>query len=353
LTTLLAETESEPDMFRALASALSEGTPWTVVDRTVIDELAVRASTTPFDPRPTPDARHLKLLQGAIPMDGDRDMKRLLERFSAILEAPMHLVVLAPLAIARAATVLDEEMPNFADATRAVLGDLRLAAHLDAPAKVRPTLLLGPPGIGKTRWTRRLSELLGLPVRTLSLAGASDDRYLSGTARGWGSAQPGGVVSTIVETGSANPLIVADEVDKTGGSDKNGRIAHALLGLLERETSRSWFDACLRAAVDVSNVSWLFTANDVAAVSAPLRDRLRIIEIAAPGTDAFDRVLETILADVAAEFDVDRSLLPDLPSVATDALRRHWTLHRSPRRLRSAVLGLLDAVLADAVSILH
>ncbi len=353
VATIVTEAGEQPDVFRFLASALSEGTPWTVVDRLVVDELAARAAKSPSVLPLPPNARRLNLLLGPISIDGDRDNRRLLERYRDALEKPLRLSVPPQRKVADAATILLEEMPNLAPATRAVLGDLRFAAFVGAPARIRPSLLVGPPGIGKSRWIRRLSELLDLPARTLPLGGSSDARYLSGTARGWGSAQPSGVVEAIVETGTANPLIIGDEVDKAGGSDRNGRVSHALLALLERETASTWHDDCLRAMVDLSHVNWLLTANDASGLPAPLLSRLRIVDIGPPGLDAFDTVFAAILADIAEEYGVDRFLLPSLPHVANDMLRRHWTVHRSPRRLRSAVLGLLDAVLADTSALLH
>jgi hypothetical protein len=343
----------DADPLRALASAMSDGTPWTVVDRLVIDELAARSASKPSVLRRTPNSRTINLLQGPITIEGDRDTRKVLERYRDALEKPMRLIVLKPKLIADTVRTLLNEMPNLAPATSAVLGDLRFASLLGAPARMRPTLIVGPAGVGKTRWVRRLSELLGLPTRTLPLAGTTDTRYLSGTARGWSSAQPSGIIEAIVETFAANPIVVGDELDKAGGSDRNGRVGHALLALLEKETATAWHDDCLRAAVDLSHVNWVMTANEVSGLSAPLRSRLRIIEVGPPEADAFDAVLITILDDIAAEFEVDRALLPDLPPAAIDALRRHWSMHRSPRRLRSAVLGLLDAVLADSVAVLH
>jgi hypothetical protein len=84
------DAREDADVLRALASALSDGTPWTVVDRLVIDELAARSASKPSVLRMTPNSRTINLLQGPITIDGDRDTRKVLERYRDALEKPMR-----------------------------------------------------------------------------------------------------------------------------------------------------------------------------------------------------------------------------------------------------------------------
>jgi ATP-dependent Lon protease len=130
-------------------------------------------------------------------------------------------------------------------------------------------------------------------------------------------------------------------------------VDQTILALLEPHTARRWYDECLRVPVDLSVVSWLFTANDSTRLSSPLRDRLRIVHVDLPALDAFDAVLAIIILDIANEFEVDRRLLPALAQDTVTTLRRLWTRSRSPRRLRNAVLNLLSEVPRDSTQVRH
>jgi MoxR-like ATPase len=88
-------------------------------------------------------------------------------------------------------TALLAEFPHLGDAVDRIIGDLRLRCRAGvAWVRFRPLLLVGPPGVGKTRFAKRLAQLLKLGYGEVSGAGSSDDRMLRGTARGWRDAQP-------------------------------------------------------------------------------------------------------------------------------------------------------------------
>jgi hypothetical protein len=357
---LLTLDVEDTDFLRGIAIALGHGTTWKVVDRLALGGSPTGATASPAKhraPQPSEPPPHIgpsrRLVTSEITVTGDRDTKAVLERCKAVLEAPVPLIVHELRTIEHVQDVLDREMSNFKEATAAVCVDLLLAASLGAPARIRPTLVAGPPGIGKSRWTARLGELLKLPSRTLPLAGSSDSRFLAGTARGWGTSQPSGAVEAIVETSCANVVLVGDELDKAGGSERNGRVDQTILALLEPHTARRWYDECLRVPVDLSLVSWLFTANDSTRLSSPLQDRLRIVHVDLPAPDAFDGVLATVILDIAIEFEVDHRLLPALAHDAVMMLRRLWTRSRSPRRLRNAVLNLLSGAPRDNTLVRH
>jgi ATP-dependent Lon protease len=91
-------------------------------------------------------------------------------------------------------------------------------------------------------------------------------------------------------TRCANPVLLVDEVDKARGSE-NGDIMATLLGMLEPETARAWFDSCLLAPVDLSQISWVLTANTILTLQRPLLSCLRVITVGYPAPETFDRIL--------------------------------------------------------------
>lgn len=157
---------------------------------------------------------------------------------------------------------LGEAMPWGKPLVDDVERQLRIQLALGRPwIRIEPVLLVGAPGVGKTWLARRLGAALALRGAALELGSASDDRTLSGTARGWSNAQPAWPLVVIASTCSPNPLLVLDELDKAGGSSSNGRPHHALLSLLEPASARAWYDQCLMTACDLSQVNWIACAN--------------------------------------------------------------------------------------------
>jgi hypothetical protein len=239
-------------------------------------------------------------------------------------------------------TALLAEFPHLGNAVERIIGDLRLRRRAGvAWVRFRPLLLVGPPGVGKTRFAKRLAQLLKLGYGEVSGAGSSDDRMLRGTARGWRDAQPTLLLLVMLRTGGANPLIVVDEVDKAGGSERNGDIRQTLLPMLEIETARAWFDEALLAPADLSGVSWLLTANDLAPISAPLLSRVAVVQAPAPGPEFFDPLLAGILRSIAEELGVDAAALPPLAPEACDRLRQGFIERPDLRRIRRAVESAL------------
>jgi hypothetical protein len=142
-------------------------------------------------------------------------------------------------------TALSLEFPHMMEAADRIADDLELLRRAGVPwARFRPLLLVGPPGTGKTRFARRVARLLGTGHGEISVGGVSDNRLVEGTARGWRNAQPCWPLLVMRQSGAANPILVVDEIDKAVGSH-NGDVKATLLGMLEIETARTWFDACL------------------------------------------------------------------------------------------------------------
>lgn len=180
-----------------------------------------------------------------------------------------------------AVAALHEEMPWMAPATKEVWVALQHSARNGDPVKIPPLVLNGQPGIGKSVWSRRVSEILGLPRCEIDASIGGVGFSVAGVERGWSSAQPGRPLETILQHRIGNPLVVVDEICKarsaTSEKGANYSFADTLLNLLEPATSSAWECPNYRVKVDMSHISWILTANDVSRVPEPLVNRCSVI----------------------------------------------------------------------------
>lgn len=264
-------------------------------------------------------------------------------------EAPLPIDI--DVAFAR----LTAEMPNMRAALTWLGAGLALRRVCGVPTtRVTPLLLVGPPGVGKTRFVRRLATELGLCWGRLSLEGLSDNRMLAGTSSGWSTAEPAWPVAEIARLGVANPVLMLDEIDKCTASH-NGDPLATLLGWLEPSTATAVVDPVLGAPIDLSGVSWILAANSIDRLPAPLLGRVHVVNVDLLPLGAFDTVLAGVLADIADELGVpDARLLPSLDTAEIELLQRIWRPSRTPRLLRRVVERLLgEAATRSMISPRH
>jgi ATP-dependent Lon protease len=296
-----------------------------------MSEVSEEPAATPADPRLT------RVVLPALPLAGSREARQALDPFEAIEALPLPLVPVPDLATVRARLL--RQLPHWESIIDAVLSQVGTRAH----AQLR-LLLVGPPGVAKTYGASLLMDALTIPHRVID-CGSLSDAMVMGSSRKWSNGAPGSLWDLILAHRTAGPGLVLDEIEKVGGSERNGDLRRSLLGLLEPARAAALFDPYLEVPVDFSGVSVILTANTLKKLSRPLLDRLQVVKVPQPGPEHLEALASSLLRTVYRERVGDERWADPLTGSEIGLLRRHWRSGsiRSLRRLVEQVVSTRES----------
>jgi len=253
--------------------------------------------------------------------------------------------------VKHAKEVLDGDHFGLQDVKERILEYMAVRSLVADPEKGNGTILClaGPPGVGKTSICKSLATSMGREFVRISLGGVRDEAEIRGHRRTYVGAMPGKVMQAMKKSGTGNPVILLDEIDKMS-SDMRGDPSSAMLEVLDPAQNKNFTDHYIEVEYDLSKVMFVMTANDISKIPGPLRDRMEIIHIAGYTPHEKLQIAKKYLVKKA----VDNHGLQDYPVNLNDNVLMHvirgYTKEAGVRELERLMNTVSRKVATDVVT---
>jgi ATP-dependent Lon protease len=271
-----------------------------------------------------------------------------------VLELPWHVTTEDSTDVVAARAVLDADHHGLEEVKERIVEYLAVRARrasrglqvVGGRGSGAVVLLAGPPGVGKTSLGESVAHALGRKFVRVALGGVRDEAEIRGHRRTYVGALPGRIVRAVKESGSMNPVMLLDEIDKVG-SDFRGDPAAALLEVLDPAQNHTFRDHYLEVELDLSDVVFLATANVLEAIPEALLDRMDVVRL-----DGYTEDEKVVIArDHLLPRQLERAgLRPEEAGVDDAALRKlaaEYTREAGVRNLERALSRVLRKVVAE------
>ncbi len=255
-----------------------------------------------------------------------------------VLDLPFGKYTKSKISIDKAEAILDKDHYGLKKVKERILEFL--AVHILNPdIKGQIICLVGPPGVGKTSIARSLARAMGRKYARVSLGGVRDEADIRGHRKTYVGAMPGRVITAIQQAGSANPLILFDEIDKLC-NDLRGDPSSAMLEVLDSEQNNAFVDHFIEIPFDLSKCVFITTANNASEIPQPLLDRMEVIELPSYTADEkFHIAREHLIPKQLKEHGLKASQLR-IEDGAIDDIIRYYTKEAGVRSLERCIASL-------------
>lgn len=240
------------------------------------DELRAKASEKKWSKRAREHFnKELKKLERLFPQSPDYSIQY--AYLTTLLALPWDNYKTDNFSISKVEKILDRDhygLEQVKERIKEQMAVIKLRNDLKSPI----ICFVGPPGVGKTSLGKSIAQAMGRDYARISLGGIHDEAEIRGHRRTYIGAMPGRIIASLEKCGSGNPVFVLDEIDKIR-KDFKGDPSAALLEVLDPEQNAAFHDNFVDFDYDLSKILFIATANDPSEISAPLLDRMEIIEI--------------------------------------------------------------------------